>query len=83
MLYNFFILLSASDSPATVFKAVIATVDDIFKQGDGPHDLPMPLSNPPFIFCRMQRKLETESNYTASMNLAWDCCLSDYKESDM
>lgn len=36
MFYNFFILLSASNSPAMVLKAVIATVDAIFKEGDGP-----------------------------------------------
>lgn len=83
MFYNFFILLSASNSPATVLKAVIATVDVIFKQGDGPPDLSMSLSNPSFIFCSLQRQVETARNYTASMKQAWDCCLSHYKESDM
>lgn len=57
----------------------IVTVDAIFKQGDGPLNLPMSLSNPSFIFYTLWRKLETASNFTASMNMAWDCCPSDYR----
>lgn len=57
-------------------KAIVATVHAIFKQGDGLHDLPS------FIFYSLQKKLETASNYTVFMNLAWDGCPLDYKEID-
>ena len=68
MFYNFFILFPASNSPAMVLKAVIATADAIFKHGDGPYELSMSLTNPSLI--SLWRKLEAASFHEPDLNPA-------------